>query len=141
MNDMTPPPTISRDQLIAKYIAMRDKVDALYKDADTQAEPYKQGMAVIEGVLTADLLALSPDDEGKRSISTESGTVFRQKWTSAKVEDREAFLQFVFNTTSEQFLTNHVSKEAVIEYMDEHNQAPPPGIKYEAGWKTLIRRK
>lgn len=127
--------------LIAKYIALRDHWGAAQTAFDAQMKPYKDGMEAIEGALTAHLLSLSEGDEGKRNVSIPGvGTAFRQQWTSAKIADRETFLDFVIDNNERQFLTAHVAKEAVKEYLDEHQGALPPGVDWSTGYKTIVRK-
>ena len=38
------------------------------------------------------------------------------------------------------FLTAHVAKEAVREYLDEHQGALPPGVDFTTGYKTIVRK-
>ena len=130
---------ITPTDLIAQYIKLRDKRDAITAEYKAQIAPYEAAMEALENAMTAKLLALGPD-EGKRNISTNAGVAFRQKWTSVRVEDRDSWLDFVFNIDGKQFITTHVAKDAVTEWIDEHNGNLPPGIKYEAGYKTIIRR-
>lgn len=50
---------------------------------------------------------------------------------SAKVEDADAFFNFVFETGDEGFLQKRVNNDAVKSYVDEHNGECPPGVTME----------
>lgn len=53
------------------------------------------------------------------------------KSMSTKVVDREAWMNFVFEQGDDSFLTTHVGKEAVEQYLSEKNELPP-GIAAES---------
>lgn len=127
-------------ELIAKFIELRSHVEMQQAKFDEQMKPYKAGMTVIENAVTAHLLSLG-ENEGKRNVSFPGiGVAFRQQWTSAKVADADAFFDFVIDNNERQFLTSHVSKEAVKEYQEQHQGASPPGVDWTSGWKTIIRK-
>lgn len=126
--------------LIQQYIKLRSHLEVEQAKLDEVLKPYKQGMEAIENAITAHLLSLGAE-EGKRNISIPGvGTAFRQQWTSAKVTDPEAFFNFVIDNNERQLLTTHVAKDAVREYLAEHNGVLPPGVDFTAGWKTMVRK-
>ena len=90
--------------------------------------------------MTDQLNQLTGASDGNKSIKCGAVTAFRQRWTAAKVADREAFMDFVFDGRREGFLTSHISKDAVTEYMEGHNGQLPPGVDYTSGYKTVFRR-
>lgn len=100
---------------------------------------YKEAMTAIEQAVSEQLIKDAGSENGNYAIKTEQGTAYRQKWTQAKVADREEFLDFVFDGRQEGFLTNHVSKDAVTEYI-EQTGAVPPGLDFTQGYKTLFRK-
>jgi phage host-nuclease inhibitor protein Gam len=136
------PPTT--DDIIRGYIELRDRIEAEEKAAmealQAKIGPLKKHLETLENAITALLLTLGAD-EGHRHVTTPHGVAYRERWDSYSVEDRETWMDFVFNTESSQFVTNHVVKEAVRTHMDEHNGMLPPGLKSESGYKTRIRRR
>ena len=126
---------MNTEEMIARYIKLRDKVDMLNKAFDESLAPYKAGMQAIEGQVTIEM-----DNLGVDSIKCNGvGTAFRKTTLSVKVEDREAFMDFVFDGRREGFLTSHVAKEAVEEYIESHKSSPP-GIAVVPILKTQFRR-
>ena len=126
---------MNTEQMIAQYIKLRDKVDLLTKQFEESLAPYKMGMQALEGAVTIEMDKLGVDSIKCNGV----GTAFRKTTTSAKVADREAFMDFVFDGRREGFLTTHVSKEAVEEWI-EQNQSPPPGVDVAFIKKTQFRR-
>lgn len=50
---------------------------------------------------------------------------------SAKVDDAEAFFNFVFETGDDGFLQKRVNNDAVKAYVEQNNGVCPPGITME----------
>ena len=121
-------------ELIARYIEVRDKRDNLTKLYKERAARIDHVLNLMEGALLKLL-----DDGGMESIRTESGTVFTSTRTSATVADRDAFLEFIKGNEAWIFLENRVSKNAVEQYVTV-NEAPPPGINLRVERVVNIRR-
>ena len=123
-------------ELIQKYIALRDHVEAQTRVFEESLKPYKDGMKTIEDRVTADILAC-----GGESIKTKHGTAYRTQVMAVKMADREAFMDFVQEdwVNRNGFLTSAVTKEMVKEYLEEHN-AKPPGLDIAFVNKTNFRR-
>ena len=114
----------SHADLIGRYIKLRNFIDAESKAFKEKMKPYDDAMTTIENHMTAELIKQSGND-GKASIATPQGTCFRKLTTSVKMADREQFMDFVFDGRREGFLTNHVSKDAVTEYLEQFKSIPP----------------
>lgn len=120
--------------LIGQYLKLRTAVETKTKEFEASLTPYKDAMVAIEGAVTQQI-----NDLGGQSIKTEQGTAYRTTTLGVKVADRELFMDFVFDGRLESFLTNHVAKEAVTEYIEKH-QAPPPGVDVVHVHKTNFRK-
>lgn len=126
-------PTIA--DLIGRYVQIRDHVAALDKEHVKRLTPYQDALAAIEAAVTEEINRL-----GGESIKTEQGTAYRSTTLAAKVVDREMFMDFVFDGRREGFLTSHVAKDAVKEYMDGNNGELPAGVEVTFVHKTNFRR-
>ena len=78
------------------------------------------------------LLAKMNELDMKSAKAKSGARVDTVKNLSTKVEDREAWMTFVFERGDDSFITNHVAKEAIEQYMDDHEGEAPPGIKVES---------
>lgn len=115
---------LKADDLAEKYVAVRDlkaKVSAEYKAKEAKIN---EALDKLESEMLTFL-----SSTGQESANTKSGTFFKKMSASAKVADRDAFMHFVMENEAINFLTNHVSAEAVKEYIAEHD-AVPPGLDY-----------
>jgi hypothetical protein len=111
-------------QLIEKYVWMRDLVAVKKKALADQIKPYTAGMEVIEAALMARLI-----QRGADNTKTDAGTAYKATLLTVKVEDREAFLEYVMSGEdgSDAMLLAQPQKDAVKDYIDKY-QKPPPGI-------------
>lgn len=115
-------------ELLEQYVLIADYVDA----AEAQIKPAKESLANIKEALLAKMNELELN-----SLKSIAGhAVARVNSSSAKVVDAEAFYDFVFETGDTSFLTKHVSKDAVEEYLKATNTLPP-GVASES--TTTIR--
>ncbi len=121
--------------LIKKRIEIRDYLERIAKEREAADKPYVDAVTALEGMVSQLML-----EQNVESLKTEHGTAYKSKIMAVKMADRDAFLDFVINTDGKQFLTSAVAKEAVKEYMDEHNSALPPGLDVTYIMKTNFRK-
>ena len=115
--------THTSDELIGKYVELRDKLATLNKQAEEAAKPVKDAMSVI-----ASYMLNLFNESGETSKKTERGTAFVKESTFIGVKDWPATLQHIRDNEAWEFLNRAVNKTAVKEYMKEHEELPPPGI-------------
>ena len=132
---MSEPIAFTPAMKIERYIALRDKIDAMENDFQKAIEPYVAGMKAIEASLQGDL-----NDAGADNIKTPAGTVYRSTHHSTKVTDWEQFLRFVQETGEWQLLVHGAAKKEVREYAEEHQGVKPPGVEMSSVMIVHIRR-
>lgn len=125
----TPTPT----ECIAQYIKIRNYIDAQTKAFNEQMKAYSDAMEKLEAHM-ASLALAEVGPSGKWSLATPSGTAFRKLTTSIKVADRDAWMDFIFDGRREGFITNHVPKDAVAEYIEQHD-TQPPGLDISSAYR------
>ncbi len=132
--------TMTDEQLIGKFIELRNHVDARSKEFEATIEPYKKAMKTIEDAMSAKLNEIAPDKDGKASIATGSGTVFRKKELAVSIADREVWFDFIGSDfdANKRFLTSAVTKSEVQEFITEKQQLPP-GLNAQFIYKTQFR--
>jgi hypothetical protein len=122
------------EQIISKYIEIRDFKK---READAFAErmkPYDQALQTLAGAA-----ALLAKQTGQSALKANSGTAFPTTQLRVKNADREKFLDWVFQNNAREFLTAHVSKEAVKQYLED-SDVPPPGIEIETSIEWQFRK-
>ncbi len=105
--------------IIQKYIALRDWLEADTKANDARQKPYVDGLTTLEGMMMEHLNKNELDN-----VKSEFGTAFKKQGTRVRVADRGAFNQFVEQQGSLDWFTNAVSKEKIVDYVKEHGCAP-----------------
>lgn len=121
--------------LVERYLALRAKVEELEEAHSQVLKPYKAAMTAIEG-RCAEIMR----ETKQVALKTEAGTAYTSTLFSAKVADRQPFLDFVLEHRLLQLLTAHVSKEAVKEYMELNSGRLPPGVETTTIQRVNFRR-
>lgn len=123
------------DELIQRALEIREDIDAMKKTHGEELEPYEVALQDIENSLLGRMV-----ERQAKSIGTVHGTAYQSHQLRVKVVDRSAFLSFVFDKRLVEFLTNHVSKEQVKEYMEVNNGLAPPGVETTTFVQCNIRK-
>lgn len=129
---------MNANDVIAQYIKLRNKVDELTKKHTAELAPYLAAMKTLEDYGSAMLIAQG-GEEGKANIVTPSGTMYRKRWTSIKVADREKWFGFVAEDwdNRQNMLTTAVAKKEIEEFIEKYD-AKPPGLDMSRGYNTLF---
>lgn len=122
------------DQVIAAYVKLRDKRDALKKQQAADMAPINENMYKLQCWLQKQL-----QDTGQTSAKTTAGTAFLQTDISVAVEDFDAILAFIQANGLWAMLEKRVSKSVVQDYI-ESTQELPPGVKVTSEISCHIRR-
>jgi hypothetical protein len=134
MATMSEQVVFTRDQIVAKFVELRDEIDA--KEAAHKAEiaKLKERQGVIENYLLSDMV-----QKGETSFSTSAGTAFIKTSEYLKVADKSTFVEFVKQQDDLNFLTVSASKTHCLEYKENTGHLPP-GLNYTAVKEVQIRR-
>ncbi len=124
------------DELISKYIALRDRKSTLKREFDQSVEKIDAALTKMEAILLKTF-----QDTGQQSAKTEAGTAYTAERTSATVADRDAFMGWVMDDPEERmmFLENRVSKVAVEQYKSATSDIPP-GVNFRSELVVNVRR-
>jgi hypothetical protein len=116
---MTEPMKI--DDLIAKYIKVRDAKSQLKAKYEAEAARYTELQDKIEAVLLAKFAEL-----GVESVRSQGGTAYVSTRTSASMADWDTFRAFCESQDDPfVFLDRRVSKAAVEQYRAANDDLPP----------------
>lgn len=128
-------PTIG--EMIAKHNEIKAYVEAEDAAHTERLKPYKAAMNALVTACGVQLQTQMGSD-GKANFACDDGTAYLQHGLSVKVDNREAFLDFVANDHWD-FLDAGALKDPVRDWIAA-NHASPPGIKAEPFVKCIIRR-
>lgn len=125
------------DDLVAKYVQLRDTKAAMKKQFESKVAPLDDAMKKIEAVLLNASNTLGTD-----SFKTGSGTAYVSVKTSASIGDWDAYQNFL-NTLPEEerwyYLDKRPAKSAIDQYREDHNDVPP-GINWSERRTINVRR-
>lgn len=122
-------------EIVAKYIALRNKRDDLRDLHKAQLAPIVEAMDRLEGVVLDHL-----QKSGVESMRTTDGTVYYSQRDSYKVVDGPAFFGFCFAGQRSDMLEQRAAKEAVSNYTKEHGTLPP-GVSVSSEYVVGFRKK
>lgn len=126
---------MTNDEVIAQGLKIRDEIAAIKARQAAELLPYENGLAAIENYLLAQMFARK-----ETSVKTKFGTAFQSEQIRVSMEDRDSLLHHAVETGDYGFFTNHVAKEHVKAYMDDHHGLPPPGVKVDRFIACHIRK-
>lgn len=124
------------DELVSKYIMLRDKKAEMKKEYEGKAAKVMEVMDKIEAVLLKTF-----QDTGSDSIKTEMGTAFKSTRSSATVADRDAYFGWVLADPEERmmFVESRANKTAVEQYKAANDDLPP-GLNWREEVVVNVRR-
>lgn len=124
------------EDIVKKYIELRDYVQAETKAFKEKMKAYNDGMQTLEG-LAASMMNLTK----QTALPTEFGTAYREPQLSVTCQDKDSFHEWVRVNGQWHFLTAHVSKEAVEQYVETHEGQAPPYLKVDTYNAVRFRRR
>lgn len=122
------------EPLVDKYIKLRD--------AKAKAtRQFKDKMAGVDAVLTRmeGTLLQKLNELGIESARAVSGTAYKSIRVSATVADWDQTLEFIKENGEWQMLERRVSKDAVQQYREVHDDLPP-GVNWREEIVVNVRR-
>ncbi len=125
---------IDFDNLIEKYIKIRDTKAQLAEKQKAEMARFNSALTQIERLLL-DEMNISKTE----AVRTHHGTAYRTVETSVTVADRELFLKFVREGENYVFLDLKANKSAVKAFL-ESEQELPPGVNVVSRAVVNVRR-
>jgi len=123
------------EQLIDRYIQIRDRKAQLKAKYDGEVEALDEGLKKIENVLLSKLNELGVDSFGKK----ETGLAFKSTVTSATVADWDSFLGYIKENDAWFMLDHRANKTAVSDFRAANDDIPP-GINWREETVVRVRR-
>lgn len=122
------------EQLVGRYIEIRDKKDEIRKAYNAKVAKLDDAMNKLEAVLLA-----SFDSAGVDSTKTKSGTAYISARKSFTVADRDAFLDCVREENAWELLEARCSKLAAEQFLEATGKLPD-GVNYRAERTINVQR-
>jgi hypothetical protein len=122
------------DEVIERYIKLRDKCDAIMEAANKEMKPYDDAMKTLAAWLGAEMART-----GASSIKTAVGTAYTSTVTSTKIVDREKFIAFI-ELGHWELANLSASVPETKAFMEQNRGALPDGIETSAVIHVRVRR-
>jgi hypothetical protein len=122
------------DDIVAAYVRLRDQKAELKAQQAEVMKPYDEALAKLE----AEALQIL-SDTGVESMKTSAGTVYKSVATSATVQDKSAFMDYIKEHQAFDLLDVRANKTAVQDFVTG-NQDTPPGVVIRREMKVGFRR-
>lgn len=122
------------EDIVDQYIKLRARKAARKAAYDADVAEIDRMLDKVENYLLGRMT-----EDGVDSYKTAAGTAYTQTKTSANVGDWDMLLPFIRDNELWNMLERRVSKTAVEEYRQAHDDLPP-GINWRAEKVVNIRR-
>lgn len=122
-------------KLIWARIKLNDMITQRTKDMKSSVEDLKKQLEMLDNQV---LLMLN--EAGVDSIKSENGTAYKDNKETFTVKDRDAFVTWVRENDTWEFLPAKVNAENARTYMKENGGALPPGVGYNCFIVPKFRR-
>lgn len=126
--------SVTLESVVEKYIKLRDMKAEIQAEAKAKLAKLEDHMTRMEAALLAAF-----DENGMESVRTKAGTAYKSLRTSATVADWDTVLGFVRDQELWSMLERRVSKDAVLQFREAHNDLPP-GVNWREEIVVNVRR-
>lgn len=127
-------PAMTIEQMVERYVKLRDKKLDLKQQHTAQLKPYDDMLELIEGHLLSIM-----NNTKCESMRTNAGTAYKATHTSAKVTDWPATLGFIREHEAWDLLEARVAKNAA-EAIVQETKAAIPGVEITTEVVCQVRR-
>jgi len=122
------------DQVVAGYITLRQRKQAVEREAEEKVNDIKAKMSKMEAWLLE-----QANVQGVTSFKTNHGTAFVTTTDFANVADWDAVLTYIKDNEAFDLLERRVSKSAVRGYIEARG-AVPSGVNYGTKLEVNVRK-
>lgn len=127
--------TIPMNKLARSYIKIRNRVQELTQEYETQVEELKSQQAEIAGAMKDQMMAL-----GSTTVRTEAGTVILGKKTRYHTNDWEEFKRFMVENDAIDLLEKRIAQTNMSKFLEENPGLVPPGLNSDTEYSVSVRK-
>ena len=126
---------IPLDKLAQIYRKIREKIDVLTKEYDTQVETLKAQQDEIKFALKDQMKAM-----GVKSVQTTYGTVSLVTKTRYSTQDWDSFKRFVIEHEVVDLLEKRIAQTNMANFLEENPTLVPPGLNSTTEFDISVRK-
>jgi len=123
------------DKLAHVYRKIREKIDALTKEYDTQVETLKAQQEEIKFAMKDQMKTM-----GVKSVQTTYGTVSLVTKTRYSTQDWDSFKRFVIEHEVVDLLEKRIAQTNMANFLEENPTLVPPGLNSMTEFDITVRK-
>ena len=123
------------DKLAHVYRKIREKIDALTKEYDTQVETLKAQQEEIKFAMKDQMKTM-----GVKSVQTTYGTVSLVTKTRYSTQDWDSFKRFVIEHEVVDLLEKRIAQTNMANFLEENPTLVPPGLNSNTEFDITVRK-
>ena len=127
--------TIPLEQLVKIYRKIKERVDALTREYDTQMEKLKAQQEEIKFALK-DMMK----GDGLASLKTAYGTVSLMQKTKYSTQDWDSFKDFILEHHAVDLLEKRIAQSNMAQFLSENPGLVPPGLNSITEYEIRITK-
>jgi hypothetical protein len=127
---------VTNDRLVRAYLKMRQARSELKREFEGKDNEIKAQMEVIEGHLLKFL-----NDNNLNTVGVGEGSFYRQVDIKPSAASWPDVYKFAKDNDAFDIFEKRLTKKFVVDYMDTHDNVPPPGVNVFREYKVVIRTK
>lgn len=126
---------IPLDKLIKVYRKIRDRINVLTQEYETEVEGLKELQEDIAKEMKDILLSL-----GQKSANTKFGTIILGTKTRYTTNDWDAFKKFVLEHEVVELLEQRIAQLNMTQWLKENPTLIPPGLDQATEYTVTVRK-
>ena len=123
------------DKLAHVYRKIREKIDALTKEYDTQVETLKAQQEEIKFAMKDQMKTM-----GVKSVQTTYGTVSLVTKTRYSTQDWDSFKRFIIEHEVVDLLEKRIAQTNMANFLEENPTLVPPGLNSNTEFDITVRK-
>jgi flagellar biosynthesis GTPase FlhF len=123
------------DKLARIYIKIRNRVQELNQEYETQIEELKAQQAEISNAMKDQMIAM-----GSTTMRTDAGTVMLSKKTRYHTSDWEEFKRFMVENDAIDLLEKRIAQTNMSKFLEENPGLVPPGLNSDTEYAVSVRK-
>jgi DNA-binding ferritin-like protein (Dps family) len=127
--------TVPLDKLARVYRKMRDRIQVLTQEYETNVEQLKAQQEEIKTAMKDQMLAL-----GSSSIKTPEGTIILSQRTRYYTDDWDSFKEFVIQNDALDLFEKRIHQGNMVTFLEENPGLVPAGLNSMSQYDVSVRK-
>lgn len=127
--------TVPLDKLARVYRKIRDRIQVLTQEYETNVEQLKAQQEEIKTAMKDQMLAL-----GSSSIKTPEGTIILSQKTRYYTDDWDSFKEFVIQNDALDLFEKRIHQGNMVTFLEENPGLVPAGLNSMSQYDISVRK-